>query len=184
MFKEISQGFSKFFTTQRVIILLVFFILAFVLYNYSETKKPSKDGYTGSASAPLQTTIDAPPAPVTSTAAAPENVFVQSGGLVAPANAGGYVPKNTGAPAELLPKNQSGQFSDFNMLNQGNIVMPDLLDAGYLIGLDTIGQSLRNANYQERSDPIIPKMSVGPWNNSTIEPDLGRVPLEIGCGLR
>ena len=66
------------------------------------------------------------------------------------------------------------------MINQGNIVMPDLLDAGYLIGLDTIGQSLRNPNYQERSDPIIPKMNVGPWNNSTIEPDIGRVPLEIG----
>jgi hypothetical protein len=70
------------------------------------------------------------------------------------------------------------------MLNQGNIAMPDLLDAGYLIGLDTIGQTLRNANYQERSDPIIPKVDVGPWNNSTIDPDLGRVPLEIGFGLR
>jgi hypothetical protein len=62
--------------------------------------------------------------------------------------------------------------------------MPDLLDAGYLIGLDTIGQTLRNANLQERSDPIIPKTNVGPWNNSTIEPDFGRVPLELGAGLQ
>jgi hypothetical protein len=58
--------------------------------------------------------------------------------------------------------------------------MPDLLQAGYHIGLDTIGQTLRNANYQYRSDPIIPKVDIGPWNQSTIEADYGRVPLEIG----
>ena len=57
---------------------------------------------------------------------------------------------------------------------------PDLLQAGYHIGLDTIGQTLRNANLQLRSDPIIPKTVVGPWLQSTIEPDIARVPLEIG----
>jgi hypothetical protein len=62
--------------------------------------------------------------------------------------------------------------------------MPDLLQAGYHIGLDTIGQTLRNPNYQLRSDPIIPKQEVGPWNLSTIEPDIGRVPLEIGVGSK
>jgi hypothetical protein len=59
---------------------------------------------------------------------------------------------------------------------------PDLLQAGYHIGLDTIGQTLRNANYQLRSDPVIQKQDIGPWSQSTIEPDLGRVPLEIGYG--
>ena len=179
MFKE----FSKFFTTQRTIILLIVLILAFVLYNYSDSKYPSKDGYTGG------TTL--PSAPVSTSSSgvsnAGDSTFVQDSGITVPQNInqGGYTPKNTGSPSDLLPSGQSGnQFSDFNMLNQGNIAMPDLLDAGYLIGLDTIGQSLRNPNYQERSDPIIPKMSVGPWNNSTIEPDLGRIPLEIGCGLR
>ena len=190
MFKDLTQGLSKFFTTQRVMLLLVVFVLAFFLYNYSDSKMmPGRDGYTG-GSAPYDQSTVAPtviPTTAAATAGAPENVFVQNSGMVAPqsTNQGGYTPKNTGAPSDLLPKGQSGnQFSDFNMLNQGNIAMPDLLDAGYLIGLDTIGQTLRNANYQERSDPIIPKMSVGPWNNSTIEPDLGRVPLEIGCGLR
>lgn len=189
MFKELS----KFFTTQRIILLLIVLILAFVLYNYSDSKYPSKDGYTGGStpfvSSPIKPSTISPQniQPVAPTSGAPEDVFVQNSGIVAPQNLnqGGYSPKNTGAPSDLLPKGQSsGQFSDFNMLNQGNITMPDLLDAGYLIGLDTIGQSLRNANYQERSDPIIPKVNVGPWNNSTIEPDLGRVPLEIGCGLR
>jgi hypothetical protein len=58
--------------------------------------------------------------------------------------------------------------------------MPDLLKAGHHIGLDTIGQTLRNANLQLRSDPIISKAEVGPWNQSTIETDYARVPLEIG----
>ena len=62
--------------------------------------------------------------------------------------------------------------------------MPDLLQAGYHIGLDTIGQTLRNPTYDLRSDPVIPKQDVGPWNQSTIEPDLARVPLELGCGSR
>lgn len=178
MFKGITQGLSKFFTKQRVIILLIFLILAFVLYNYSDTKRPSRDGYSGVSMAPAMTSDSKTTA---------QTDFVQNNGVVVPAqntNMGGYTPKNTGDPSDLLPSSQSGQFSDFNMLNQGNIVMPDLLDAGYLIGLDTIGQSLRNPNYQERSDPIIPKVNVGPWNNSTIEPDLGRIPLEIGCGMR
>jgi hypothetical protein len=65
-------------------------------------------------------------------------------------------------------------------MKQGDIMMPDLLQAGYHIGLDTIGQTLRNANQQLRSDPIIPVQQVGPWNQTTMEPDLGRVPLEIG----
>ena len=69
-------------------------------------------------------------------------------------------------------------------MNQGDVLNANLLQAGYHIGLDTIGQSLRNANLQLRSDPIIPKGDVGPWNQSTIEPDLGRVPLEVGAGTR
>jgi hypothetical protein len=37
---------------------------------------------------------------------------------------------------------------------------------------------------QLRSDPIIQKQDIGPWNQSTIEPDLARVPLEVGYGAR
>jgi len=88
------------------------------------------------------------------------------------------------SPKDLLPQDQNSQWAALNPVSQGNIAAPDLLQAGYHIGLDTIGQTLRNANLQERSDPIIPKSAVGPWNQSTIEPDLGRVPLEVGVGSR
>ena len=98
--------------------------------------------------------------------------------------AGGYSQQPVASPSDLLPQDQNSQWAALNpsSLTQGG--MPDLLQAGYHIGLDTIGQTLRNANLQLRSDPIIPKQDVGPWNHSTIEPDLGRVPLEIGVGCK
>jgi len=41
-----------------------------------------------------------------------------------------------------------------------------------------VGQSLRNANHDLRSDPPNPQVIVSPWLNTTISPDLGRRPLE------
>ena len=98
----------------------------------------------------------------------------------------GFALQPVANPADLLPKDQNSQWSALNpsAANKGDILMPDLLQAGYHIGLDTIGQTLRNPNYQLRSDPLIPKSDVGPWNHSTIEPDLGRVPLELGGNTR
>jgi len=82
-------------------------------------------------------------------------------------------------PKELLPANNSGWGTPNPSSALQNV---NLLQAGYHIGIDTVGQSLRNANLQVRSEPPNPQMQVGPWMNSTIEPDLMRVPLELGCG--
>jgi len=96
----------------------------------------------------------------------------------------GYKLQPIANPAELLPKDVNSQFSTLNPnVGSNNIAIPDLLEAGYHIGLDTIGQTLKNPNYDIRSAPLIPKTIVSPWNNSTIEPDIARVPLEIGQGL-
>ena len=98
---------------------------------------------------------------------------------------GGYAQQPVANPSDLLPADKNSQWSTLNpSMSQNNVIVPDLLEAGYHIGLDTIGQTLRNANLQERSDPVIPKQEISPWNNSTIEPDLGRVPLELGYGCR
>ena len=60
----------------------------------------------------------------------------------------------------------------------------NFLSSGYHIGVNTVGQSLRNANRQLRSEPPNPQVSVSPWMNSSIGPDLLRRPLEVGdsCG--
>jgi hypothetical protein len=88
-------------------------------------------------------------------------------------------------PSELLPKDNNGEWSQLNPSGKGELANINLLKAGYHIGIDTIGQTLRNANLQIRSEPPNPQLYVGPWNQSTIEPDLMRPPVEImGNGVQ
>ena len=87
-------------------------------------------------------------------------------------------------PAELLPKDSNNQWAQLNPSGKGELANVNLLKAGYHIGIDTVGQSLRNANLQIRSEPPNPQLSVGPWNQSTITPDFMRPPLEIGSGIQ
>lgn len=85
-------------------------------------------------------------------------------------------------PSDLLPKDSNSQWAQLNPSGKGDLANINLLKAGYHIGIDTIGQTLRNANLQIRSEPPNPQLSVGPWNTSTIEPDFMRPPLELGQG--
>ena len=84
-------------------------------------------------------------------------------------------------PADLLPSDANSNINSVLVGNQNGVAVPDVLEAGYHIGLDTVGQTLRNANQQLRSDPFIQKKDVCGWNQSTIEPDIARVPLELGA---
>ena len=82
---------------------------------------------------------------------------------------------------DLLPKDAANsKWAQVNPAGQGELKDQNFLNAGYQIGIDTIGQSLRNANYQLRSDPPNPKLSVGPWQQSTIDYDNSRKYFEIG----
>ena len=85
-------------------------------------------------------------------------------------------------PAELLPRDTNSQWAQLNPAGKGDLANMNLLKAGYHIGIDTVGQTLRNANLQIRSEPPNPRVNTGPWLQSTIEPDLMRVPLELGSG--
>jgi hypothetical protein len=171
MFEGVNSAFKKFFSKERVVALVLFLILMWALYTYSGSKTMVFDRMdTGSAQAPVQVQ-----APAVAPAQAP----------VAPVAGGNkYSTQQVANPSDLLPQDQNSQWSALNptSMNKGDVLMPDLLQAGYHIGLDTIGQTLRNANLQLRSDPIISKSDIGPWNQSTIEPDYGRVPLELGQG--
>ena len=89
-------------------------------------------------------------------------------------------PKDQLAPSELLPANTQSQWSNVNPSGQGNLGDQNFLSAGYHFGTDTVGQSLRNANRQLRSEPANPQVKVSPWNQTSIEPDINRRPLEIG----
>lgn len=90
-------------------------------------------------------------------------------------------PRDRLSADELLPKDAANsKWAQMNPAGQGDIRDQNFLTAGYHVGVNTVGQSLRNANYQLRSEPANPQMPVSPWNISTIEPDQTRRPLEVG----
>ena len=150
---------------------MIFLTLTWLLLSYSDAKSMSLDGMdTGYG-----------------TSAGVQSVNMsESGSSTGATGAGAPGAPSAGAsasPNDLLPADQNSEWAALNPVNmsQGNIIAGDMLQAGYHIGLDTIGQTMKNANLQLRSDPIIPKQNVGPWNQSTYEPDYARVPLEVGC---
>jgi len=89
-------------------------------------------------------------------------------------------PKDQLNPDELLPGNAATKFAASNPKAQGELKDQNFLEAGYHVGVNTVGQTLRNANRQLRSDPPNPQVKVSPWQTTTIQPDTNRRPLEIG----
>jgi hypothetical protein len=90
----------------------------------------------------------------------------------------GCYPREQLNPMELLPSDVNSQWAAVNPTGTGDIQGKNFLSAGALIGINTVGQSLRNANLQIRAEPPNPQVQVSPWLQSTIEPDLSRRPLE------
>ena len=89
-------------------------------------------------------------------------------------------PKDQLNPDDLLPGNAATKFAASNPQAGGELKDQNFLEAGHHIGVNTVGQSLRNANRQLRSEPANPQVKVSPWLTTTIEPDTNRRPLEIG----
>lgn len=92
-------------------------------------------------------------------------------------------PQESLTSKDLLPNDESANISEFNQnypIGQGILNGINFLSSGYSIGVNTVGQSLRNANRQLRSEPPNPQVSISPWLNTSIGPDLLRRPLEVG----
>ena len=89
-------------------------------------------------------------------------------------------PKDQLTAEELLPQDNSSLWAQVNPSGEGSLKDRNFLQAGYHIGINTVGQTLRNANLQLRSEPPCPQVKVSPFLNSTIEPDVSRKPFEIG----
>lgn len=165
LFSGILAGAKKFFTMERLFVLIVFIILMYALVMYSNGKSMINDNMDVAVEKKEEEeNKEAEPVPNDN------------------ATGSGYSVKEVANPKDLLPTDENSQWAALNpnTANKGDILMPDLLKAGHHIGLDTVGQSLRNANLQLRSDPAITKKDIGPWNQSTIEGDFARTPLELG----
>lgn len=84
--------------------------------------------------------------------------------------------------SELLPKDENTIWDQVNpRAGKGSVSYKNFLESGNMFGIDTQGSSLRNANQQIRSEPLIKQAEVSPWQQSTIDPDNYRKPLESSC---
>ena len=169
MLKEASSGFSKIFTKQRVVILVIFLLLAFVLTSYASGKSQldmsmlKNEGYQNLSPSPIEgfEGEDVDPEEVAAAASSPEE---SDGGE-------GFSNMNVNSPSDLLPTNSGDSSLVNSMMTQDGQMPGNLLESGAHIGLPTTSSSMRNANLQLRADPVIPKKGGCWWGESTIAPD-------------
>jgi len=81
---------------------------------------------------------------------------------------------------DLLPSSDFMEWEKLHPSGKGQLTDRNFLTAGHHIGINTQGQSLRNANLQLRSEPPNPQIAVSPWQQATIGPDINRRSLEVG----
>jgi len=75
---------------------------------------------------------------------------------------------------DFLPKEINNQWFDTDFSQAKFNINDDKLinTERYVVGINTVGQSLKNASYDIRGTVPNPKFTVSPWNNSTYEPDM------------
>lgn len=83
---------------------------------------------------------------------------------------------------DLLPHNDIAQFAEVSPNGVGQLQNKSFLHSGHHVGINTVGQALKNASHDLRSEPANPQLQVSPWLMSSYGPDLLRRPFEInGC---
>lgn len=178
----------------RLVVILVCAVVLFALlawYNHMRAGSAAPRGIEGYAGEPLQPAGPAQVDPPKARAApdAPRGVAAAPGmemHLGVPNDKGTASkveeawPADTIMPHELLPGDgaANSKWAQMNPAGQGAIGDGNLLTAGYHIGYNTVGSSLKNASLDIRSTPPNPRIKVSVWNQSTIEPDLHRRPFE------
>jgi hypothetical protein len=162
----------------NVILVLGLVVLIVVIYNYNN-KKTTRDNMHNSISRDISGSSGlVMPKTENISGTISNDSYLNISGLTTNGNAGSCNQQTTN-PSDLLPKDINSDWSNINPANT-DLKNINLLSAGQLIGINTVGSSLRNPSLQERSEPVIPKTNIGPWNNSTIDADTLRRPLEIG----
>jgi len=157
----------------NIVLGLGLIVVIFVLFQYNQNKSKVFDNMESAPSnAPKQSSGVVAVSP-------DDNLFMQVSGVNTTTPKSGC---NTPAmidPTELLPKDNNSEWANVNPASN-DLKNVNMLNSDQLIGINTVGSSLRNANYQIRSEPVNPRVNVGPWNASTIDSDSFRRPLEIG----
>ena len=168
--------------TKHIIVFLGAVVLLFAVYNYSGQKGvvPYEPLQVDASSRQHMAQPDLGASSGANGYTAVDPMTGQSGGRSAPPAGAANLP--VANPSDLLPRDTNNQWGSLNPAGSGDLLGQNLLSATFLTGIDTIGNTMKNANLQIRSEPPNPQLNVGPWNQSTFAPDLMRTPLELGCG--
>jgi hypothetical protein len=167
---------EKTLRANHILVILGAIVLVYAVYNYSDQKfvvpyEPNQDDTSGRSRATQQQQPQQLPAGMSGM----DGMTGQGG--APPAGASQLPVAN---PSDLLPRDSNNQWGSLNPSGSGDLQGQNLLSATFLTGIDTIGNTMKNANLQLRSEPPNPQLNVGPWNQSTFAPDLMRTPLELG----
>jgi len=163
---------EKTLRTNHILVILGAIVLVYAVYTYSDQKfvapyEPLRSDGNSRQKAPI-VQVTQQPAPLSADASV----------VSSPSSGGANLP--VANPADLLPRDSNNQWGSLNPAGSGDLQGQNLLSATFLTGIDTIGNTMKNANLQLRSEYPNPQLNVGPWNQSTIAPDLMRTPLELG----
>jgi len=160
--------------TNAVIVLAALGVLLYAAWCYNSHRKAASAERFAPAYGPVGD-IAAPMDPAAEPYKAVD--FQTTADAVSPADC---FPRDRLSAEDLLPKDAANsKWAQVNPAGQGDVGDQNFLTAGYHTGVDTIGATLKNGNLQVRSEPPNPRQRVSVWNESTIEPDLNRRPLEI-----
>jgi hypothetical protein len=171
---------EKTLSTKHIIVFLGAVVLLFAVYNYSGQKFVAPYEPLQVTANGRQNTMPSAPAGYSGAngnSAVDAMTGQNGGGSMPPAGAANLPVAN---PSDLLPRDTNNQWGSLNPAGSGDLLGQNLLSATFLTGIDTIGNTMKNANLQIRSEPPNPQLNVGPWNQSTFAPDLMRTPLELG----
>jgi len=165
------MNITKLFNTQKknafgVLLGLGLVVLVVVLVQYNSDKSRVFDGMTDSGSGPAPFQPLAPTEPPTELPSAntlsQESYLTVGGGNDQPT----AQPANMN-PSELLPSDSNSEWASINPASN-DFQNVNLLTAGQLIGINTVGQCHKNSNpILYRPEPVIAKQDIGPWNQST-----------------
>lgn len=190
---------------QGILILIVLFILAYLVYEYFQKKRSVEEEFedfeyvndNDNDESPLLDDVplireevphminnqQQPKAMLQRTESSPRPLPVIENNTKKEQTPNDCFPKDKLTPEELLPLDAANSdWAQVNPSGQGCVKNQNFLTSGYHMGVNSVGSTLRNPNLQLRSEPPNPREKVGPWMQSTIDPDLNRRPLEInGC---
>jgi len=161
-------------------------VLIVVLVQYNQKKTPAEPLSNSAFSLSPANYPDVAPikggpstAELGSAASLKNDNYLEVSGIATPRTNNADSVNTRMTPNELLPSQRDNEWSSLHPASD-DLTNVNLLSAGQIIGINTVGSSMRNANLQLRSEYPIPKQRMGPWNESTIETDTLRRPLEIG----